>query len=49
MTQEMWLLIVAGSGLLMPMLLGLLPAGRRRRVPVRAMRQSPNDGAGERR
>jgi hypothetical protein len=48
MTQEMWLLIVAGSGLLMPMLLGLLPAGRRR-VPVRATRQSPNDGPGERR
>ncbi|WP_157509685.1 hypothetical protein [Leifsonia sp. Root4] len=48
MTQEMWLLIVAGSGLLMPMLLGLLPAGRRP-VPVRATRRSRNDGAAERR
>ncbi|MET0853557.1 MAG: hypothetical protein ABWY30_02920 [Microterricola sp.] len=48
MTQELLWLVVAGAGLLMPMLLGLLPAGRRP-VPVRARRNTDRIGPDERR
>ncbi|WP_160329739.1 hypothetical protein [Microterricola viridarii] len=44
MTQEMWWLILAASGLLVPMLLGLV-VPRRRAVPVRIARRAHTDRA----
>ncbi|WP_165397354.1 hypothetical protein [Microterricola gilva] len=48
MTQELLWLVVAGAGLFMPMLLGLLRAGRRP-VPVRASRGTDSTGPAQRR
>ncbi|WP_161498715.1 hypothetical protein [Microterricola pindariensis] len=46
MTQEMWWIPLSASGLLVPMLLGLV-APRRRAVPVRVARQAdPRRDAG---